>query len=152
MATNPNVPDTVLLAVQKAHDAKLAQEQATEALNQAKEAALLAMTKASLSKVSVADTDIEVTATVVRPTTAVVEEAKLATLISEEMWDRITVRKLDRSLLTEAIDSGLIDPDVIEEATKFGEGTAHIRWTVKVRKGLKRWSRPASGRKVVRAS
>lgn len=151
MTTTPNVEESTLLAVQKAHDAKLAVEKAAAFADMTKGDALTALTRAKLDHIEIDDDGFIVKATVVRPTTSSVDYGKLATLLTEEQWDAITEPKVSKALLTEAVEAGTIDPDIVTSCTTFGEGTPHIRWSVQVSKGVKRWSAKAKIRKVVRS-
>jgi hypothetical protein len=142
--------DQTKAALLKAHDLKLAAEKAATDAQEAKDEAMAAMSAAKLTTAQVEDTDVLVVATVVRPTTSKVDESKLYELLNEDQWEAITERKLVKSLLAEAVDTGIIDPEVVTEATTFGEGTPHIRWTAKVQRGLKRWTPPAKRERKVR--
>lgn len=137
-----DAPAFVAAAVQDAHDAKVAAEAAEAKAAEAKEYALTVLRKEKITTLVLDDDGARVKATVVNPTTSTVDYAKLATLLTEDQWESIIERKVSKSLLTEAIDAGVIDPDIVTSCTRFGEGTPHIRWSAKVIKGLKRWTRP----------
>lgn len=69
----------------------------------------------STGGVSVGDTSCRFKATLVKSDTTKVDEARLAEIIGPDVWEKVTVRKLDMGLVDAAVAQGLISLEQLEE-------------------------------------
>lgn len=65
--------------------------------------------------VTVGDTPCRFKATLVKSDTTKVDETRLAEIIGPDVWEKVTVRKLDMGLVDAAVAQGLISLEQLEE-------------------------------------
>lgn len=68
-------------------------------------------------------------------TTNVVDEKGLRKALSARIFDRYTVRKLDRKALEAAMSDGVVDPRVVAKYVEQVPGKSYLTYTVKEEDG-----------------
>jgi len=126
------MPDESLqLRVQAVHELKLSAEHAKNVFEKA-QLELIDYMKANQRKSAVVQHGDEekLRATLVTPERLKVDEPALKKAVGYKLWGKITVPKLDRKKLEEAVLLGDIDPVVVSQCSQIAETKAYITFKV----------------------
>lgn len=80
------------------------------------------------------DDDVAVTATVVVATRTSVDEAILAKVLGDDVWEQISTRRLDNAKLGDALSRGLVDSSVLSAASTQKQGDPFVKITSQSKK------------------
>lgn len=114
-------------------NAKMNRDEADEEFQQAQEDLIKLMgTQKSKSGTFVWGGDIhEITATIVAGERIITDEPALKKRLGASMWDRVTVKKLDKTKLEDAIAQGEVDATVVAACCEAIPNKVFIRPTIK---------------------
>lgn len=84
---------------------------------------------ADTGDVSLSDETVRFKATLVKSETTKVDENKLMLSVGPEIWDKITIRKLDMGLVDAAVAEGLMSLEQLSECVSYKPRARWIRIT-----------------------
>lgn len=70
-----------------------------------------------------------VTGTLVKASRVTTDEALLRNMLTDEQWDKVTVPVLDKARLEAAVTMGIVDMDVVSDASEVRENKPFVKVT-----------------------
>lgn len=112
-------------------DAKAAHDLAGERLSNATEALLEQMAEKHQKSYKHKYQGVVTTVTYVKRETVEVDEKGLRKALTARVFDRYTVKKLDRKAMEAAMDTGAVDPMVVARFATTKESAPYLKYTKK---------------------